>query len=88
LAGPERHIGFSSVEEAMPTYEFKCSVCSHRFEKFLAITDNSKIKCPVCEGEARRLISGGGGLLFKGSGFYETDYKKAEYMKKAKKEEE
>lgn len=72
----------------MPTYEFKCSVCGHRFDEFLPITNNLKIKCPACGGETRRLISSGGGLLFKGSGFYETDYKKAEYKKKSKKEDE
>jgi len=60
----------------MPTYEFKCKKCGHLFEKFLAITDNSEMNCPVCGHCSERLISSGAGLIFKGSGFYVTDYKK------------
>lgn len=66
----------------MPTYEYGCTECGHRFEVFQKITDRPKRKCPECGGRAERLISGGAGLVFKGSGFYATDYKKAEAGKK------
>lgn len=60
----------------MPTYEFKCPK-GHGFEKFYAtITNTRRLKCPTCGKMARRLISGGAGLVFKGSGFYITDYGK------------
>jgi len=59
----------------MPTYEYKCPV-GHRFEKsFQRITSKRHAPCPVCGKRAERLISGGAGLVFKGSGFYATDYK-------------
>ncbi|HEX9610983.1 MAG TPA: zinc ribbon domain-containing protein [Gemmatimonadales bacterium] len=61
----------------MPTYEYKCP-SGHVFEKFYpSITDKRRIKCPKCGKLAERLISGGAGLVFKGSGFYATDYKRA-----------
>jgi putative FmdB family regulatory protein len=61
----------------MPTYEFKCPE-GHLFEKFYpTITNQRRAKCPKCGKPAQRLISGGAGLLFKGSGFYITDYKRA-----------
>jgi putative FmdB family regulatory protein len=61
----------------MPTYEFKCPK-GHVFEKFYpAISNTRRLKCPQCGKMAERLISGGGGLVFKGSGFYATDYKRA-----------
>lgn len=61
----------------MPTYEYECPKCGHQFEAFMRkIIDKSTKKCPECGGRAQRLISGGAGLLFKGSGFYITDYKK------------
>jgi putative FmdB family regulatory protein len=63
----------------LPTYEYKCGGCSHRFEEFMAISDDSLKKCPVCFSLAERLMSAGGGLLFKGKGFYETDYRKPDY---------
>jgi putative FmdB family regulatory protein len=61
----------------MPTYEYKCPKCGNHFEKFQKISDNSRPKCPKCGTRAERLISGGAGLVFKGSGFYITDYKRA-----------
>lgn len=71
----------------MPTYEYECGNCGHRFEKFSPrITDASGVKCPRCEGMAERLISGGAGLLFKGSGFYITDYRSDSYKKAENKE--
>ena len=60
----------------MPTYEFKCESCGHHFERFLSITDNSRPKCPVCGKNTKRLISAGSGIIFKGTGFYETDYRR------------
>src|SRR2546427_3745520 len=61
----------------MPTYEYKCPA-GHVFEKFYpTITDNRRLKCPTCGKMAERQISGGAGLVFKGSGFYATDYKRA-----------
>jgi putative FmdB family regulatory protein len=61
----------------MPTYEFKCPK-GHVFEKFYpTITNTRRLKCPKCGRMAQRLISGGAGLVFKGSGFYITDYKRA-----------
>jgi len=59
----------------MPTYEYECPE-GHEFEKFQKMTDRSRVKCPVCGRPATRKISGGAGLVFKGSGFYITDYGK------------
>ena len=60
----------------MPTYEYLCKACGHRFEKFQSITSEPVHVCPKCgEKEVIKLMSGGTGLIFKGSGFYITDYK-------------
>jgi putative FmdB family regulatory protein len=67
----------------MPTYEYECSKCKHAFEEFQKITDKPLVQCPKCGGRLRRLISGGAGLIFKGSGFYVTDYKKANLPQKS-----
>ena len=61
----------------MPTYEYECEGCGHRFERFQAITDEPLRKCPACGGKVRRLIGAGAGVIFKGSGFYITDYKRS-----------
>lgn len=61
----------------MPTYGYRCPSCGHEFEKFEKITAKPKSKCPQCGKRAGRVISGGVGLVFKGSGFYITDYKRA-----------
>ena len=69
----------------MPTYEYKCDACGHAFEKFQPITSNAIRKCPKCgKNKVRRLISAGGGLIFKGSGFYITDYRDKGYGESAK----
>ncbi|MBB6480763.1 FmdB family zinc ribbon protein [Spirochaeta isovalerica] len=61
----------------MPTYDYKCNQCSHVFEYFQAMTDEPLSVCPECGGEVKRMIGGGSGLIFKGSGFYVTDSKKS-----------
>jgi len=62
----------------MPTYEYQCQKCGHRFSEFQRITDPPIKDCPKCKKKncVEQLISGGSGLIFKGSGFYITDYKK------------
>jgi len=60
----------------MPTYEYECSKCSYAFEKFQSMTARPLRRCPKCGGRVRRLIGAGSGVIFKGSGFYETDYKR------------
>jgi len=72
----------------MPTYEYLCEVCGRKFDIFQSINDPPLTTCPYCGGKVRRLISGGGGLLFKGSGFYATDYRSEAYKREAKKEKE
>jgi putative FmdB family regulatory protein len=70
----------------MPTYDYECQKCGHRFDLFQSIKDNPKRTCPKCRGRAKRLLGTGAGLLFKGSGFYATDYRKPGYAEAAKKE--
>jgi putative FmdB family regulatory protein len=71
----------------MPTYEYKCDACGNEFEKFQSITAAPIKKCPKCgKNKVRRLISSGGGMIFKGSGFYITDYRDQGYKDKAKAE--
>ncbi|MBU1121623.1 MAG: FmdB family zinc ribbon protein [Candidatus Omnitrophota bacterium] len=61
----------------MPTYEYECTECSNKFDAFQKMTDEPLSDCPECQGKVRRLIGAGCGLIFKGSGFYITDYKKS-----------
>ena len=70
----------------MPTYDYRCSKCKHRFELFHSITDDSTKRCPRCRSRAVRVPAGGAGLLFKGSGFYVTDHRTRSYREKAKQE--
>jgi putative FmdB family regulatory protein len=70
----------------MPTYEYECEKCHHRFEKFQQITEEPIKSCSACGGGVKRLISGGGGLLFKGNGFYITDYRSDSYKKREREE--
>ena len=60
----------------MPTYDYKCQKCGHTYEVFQGISAKLKTQCPKCRGKVKRLIGTGGGIIFKGSGFYQTDYKK------------
>jgi len=72
----------------MPTYEYECAACGSRFEVFQNITEAPRRKCPQCGRlKARRLIGRGAAVLFKGAGFYQTDYRSAEYKKRAKEEQ-
>ena len=62
----------------MPTYEYRCKSCGHEFEEFQKMSADPLIMCPKCaKPTLRRLMSSGVGLIFKGSGFYQTDYKKS-----------
>jgi len=71
----------------MPTYEYQCSQCGHEFEKFQSITAKPTRKCPKCgKNTAKRLIGRGGGIIFKGTGFYQTDYRSDNYKKTEKAE--
>jgi len=71
----------------MPTYEYECGACGKRFERFQSITAASVRTCPSCgKRKVRRLIGAGAGVIFKGSGFYQTDYRSDSYKKGAEKE--
>jgi putative FmdB family regulatory protein len=69
----------------VPTYNYECNACGHAFELFQSMTAGVKRKCPECgKQKLQRLIGAGAGILFKGSGFYETDYRSSSYQKAAK----
>jgi putative FmdB family regulatory protein len=70
----------------MPTYEYECQKCGRHFEVFQSIKDAPKKSCPHCKGRVKRLLGTGAGIIFKGSGFYSTDYRKPGYSDAAKKE--
>ena len=70
----------------MPTYEYRCPSCGTEFEKFQNMSDPPVAECPSCGAEAERRLSAGAGLLFKGSGFYITDYRGEGYKKAAEAE--
>jgi putative FmdB family regulatory protein len=68
----------------MPTYDYKCTACGHRLEIFQSMKDAPKRKCPECgKNTLERLIGTGAAILFKGSGFYQTDYRSESYKKSA-----
>ena len=68
----------------MPTYDYKCKACGHQFEMFQSMTESAKRKCPSCgKNTLERLIGTGAAVLFKGSGFYQTDYRSESYKKAA-----
>lgn len=65
----------------MPTYRYECQACGHTLEAFQSMTDRALRKCPSCgKQKLQRLIGAGAGVIFKGSGFYETDYRSASYQ--------
>jgi putative FmdB family regulatory protein len=68
----------------MPTYDYVCDNCGHKFELFQSITEGPKKKCPECKkSKLRRLFGTGAAIVFKGSGFYQTDYRSDSYKKRA-----
>ncbi|MCP4888252.1 MAG: zinc ribbon domain-containing protein [Rubripirellula sp.] len=69
----------------MPTYDYECDACGHTFELFQNINDSVKRKCPECKkNKLKRLFGSGAAIVFKGSGFYQTDYRSEGYKKAAK----
>jgi len=69
----------------MPTYDYLCEACGHRFEQFQSMTAKTLRKCPACKkSKLERLIGAGSGVIFKGSGFYQTDYRSSSYSADAK----
>jgi putative FmdB family regulatory protein len=72
----------------MPTYDYECDACKHTFEEFQSMSSELLKKCPVCKKKKlRRLIGTGAAILFKGSGFYQTDYRSDSYKSAAKADE-
>jgi putative FmdB family regulatory protein len=68
----------------MPTYEYRCNACKHEFEQFQSMKDKPLRTCPACKkAKLERLIGTGGAIIFKGSGFYQTDYRSEGYKKAA-----
>ena len=72
----------------MPTYEYQCDACEHNFDEFQSMSDEPLKKCPKCgKKKLRRLFGAGAAIIFKGSGFYQTDYRSESYKSAAKAEE-
>ncbi|HRS26051.1 MAG TPA: zinc ribbon domain-containing protein [Methanofastidiosum sp.] len=69
----------------MPTYEYECKVCGHKFECFQKMSDETLKECPRCKGELRRLIFGGTGIIYKSKGFKKVDFRVEDEMKLVKK---
>ena len=73
----------------MPTYEYECEACGHHFDEFQSMSEAPLTKCPHCgKKKLNRLFGTGAAILFKGSGFYETDYRSESYKKAAKADQE
>lgn len=69
----------------MPTYDYRCRACGHELEIFQSMSESPKRKCPACGAlKLQRRIGAGGGVLFKGGGFYQTDYRSSAYREAAK----
>ncbi len=72
----------------MPTYDYECDACGHKFEEFQSMMDKHLKKCPACKkSKLRRLLGTGAAIIFKGSGFYQTDYRSESYKSGAKADE-
>lgn len=79
-----KDVSFPEIEVTMPTYDYQCSACKHKWEEFQSIKAPPTKKCPECKkAKAERLIGTGAGIIFKGSGFYQTDYRSSAYSKAA-----
>jgi putative FmdB family regulatory protein len=73
----------------MPTYEYQCDACKHHFDEFQSFTEETLKKCPECgKKKLRRLLGSGAAIIFKGSGFYQTDYRSDSYKTAAKAEQD
>jgi putative FmdB family regulatory protein len=70
----------------MPTYEYECTHCNHLFERFQNMSAEPLKRCPKCRHKIKRLVGTGAGIIFKGSGFYETDYRSDGYRSEAKRD--
>ena len=70
----------------MPTYDYRCRKCGHLFEVFHSMSDDTPRRCPQCRSKAVKVPGVGAGILFKGSGFYITDYRSEKYKEAAKKD--
>ena len=70
----------------MPTYEYECSKCEHKFERLQSMKESPVKFCPKCKGRVKRIISAGAGFIFKGSGFYATEHRSENYKKRFKEE--
>ncbi len=75
-------------EVIMPTYEYECKKCEHRFDKFQKMTEKPLSKCPECGGKVARIIGMGGGIIFKGPGFYTTEYRSENYKKREREDKQ
>ena len=71
----------------MPTYEYECCDCPNRFEVFQKMTEEHLKHCPKCKGKVRRLVGTGSGVIYKGSGFYTTEYRSESYKKREKEDQ-
>lgn len=70
----------------MPTYDYECQKCGHRFELFQSMSEEPARKCPECKGRVKRVIGPGAGIIFRGTGFHTTDYRSDSYRKGQEKE--
>src|SRR6266851_2191132 len=84
-----QRVGFHEEFVYMPTYEYQCDACNHNFDEFQSMNDKPLKKCPQCgKSKLRRVYGGGASFLFKGSGFYQTDYRSESYKAGAKADQE
>ncbi len=70
----------------MPTYDYRCKKCSHEFALFQGIKEKPRRTCPKCRGRIERLVTGGGGFILKGNGFYSTDHRSSDYKQAVERE--